>query len=563
VALEVTEEWHDPPDGKIETPDQGAVVLGAHAVRILSYDGELFRFVNPWGLSWGASGWGTIQPDYFDRFIVEAWCASGRGVEPPIKATSGLVSLLWKSTQRGHEVHGREIVDAASHERLAWTFLVRRGADLDIEEFFVWPSHRRKGYARKLVEMVRVLSRQMGTRLRAWVPFADAGQDNRGGLTRVLQMLGLNLHKSPNRSAAFLATGEPASELTAEPCIPERPAILRNKLDPAEAPRLYSVWFGTNRKPNDPTDGGSGFSGERDDRVHYGVCRVSIPKSHIFGSVGSGWFTRWRRATDDRLQVIERAERTADDFWRELEAELNRGDPNVRHGLVFLHGYRVDFDQAAIRAAQIGYDLKVPGVTAFFSWPSCGTLQGYPTDEACIEASEPFIADFLHDFVARSGATCVHLVAHSMGNRGLMRAIQRLAGRVGAECGVSFGQVILAAPDIDAAVFADLAQRLAECSQRTTLYASPADKAVAASRWLHTYPRAGLTPPVTVVPGIDTVEVPQFNILDFLGHGYFAEAAALLHDMFDLIRWNAPPDDRQRLAKAVTPEGLTYWTMTP
>jgi len=30
--------------------------------------------------------------------------------------------------------------------------------------------------------------------------------------------------------------------------------------------------------------------------------------------------------------------------------------------------------EAAIRAAQIGCDLKVPGITAFFSWPSKGRL---------------------------------------------------------------------------------------------------------------------------------------------------------------------------------------------
>ena len=30
-----------------------------------------------------------------------------------------------------------------------------------------------------------------------------------------------------------------------------------------------------------------------------------------------------------------------------------------------------------------------------------------------------------------------------------------------------------------------------------------------------------------------------------LGHCYYAEAAALLHDMFDLLRRDAAPDDRQ------------------
>ena len=39
------------------------------------------------------------------------------------------------------------------------------------------------------------------------------------------------------------------------------------------------------------------------------------------------------------------------------------------HALLYLHGYNTSFEEAAIRAAQIGFDLKVPGATAFFSWP--------------------------------------------------------------------------------------------------------------------------------------------------------------------------------------------------
>jgi pimeloyl-ACP methyl ester carboxylesterase len=99
------------------------------------------------------------------------------------------------------------------------------------------------------------------------------------------------------------------------------------------------------------------------------------------------------------------------------------------HALCFLHGFNVTFADAAIRAAQIGYDLKVPGATAFFSWPSRGSVAAYPVDEASIEASERAITDFLVDFTAHCGAEKVHVIAHSMGNRGLLRALQRIAAQ--------------------------------------------------------------------------------------------------------------------------------------
>ena len=95
--------------------------------------------------------------------------------------------------------------------------------------------------------------------------------------------------------------------------------------------------------------------------------------------------------------------------------------------LVFLHGYRVSFEDAAIQAAQIGADLALGGATAFFSWPSRGRLFGYTADEASIEASEVQITQFLVDFAERSEARSVHVIAHSMGNRGLLRAVQRIA----------------------------------------------------------------------------------------------------------------------------------------
>jgi hypothetical protein len=57
-----------------------------------------------------------------------------------------------------------------------------------------------------------------------------------------------------------------------------------------------------------------------------------------------------------------------------------------------------------------------------------------------------------------------------------------------------------------------------------------------------------------VAKGIDTIAVPGFN-LDLLGHGYFAQAEALLHDMHDLLRYNAPPRLRQRVEALVHEDG--------
>lgn len=139
-------------------------------------------------------------------------------------------------------------------------------------------------------------------------------------------------------------------------------------------------------------------------------------------------------------------------FWDSVRAELARQDSGERQALVFLHGYNVPFQASAIRAAQLGFDLKVPGLTAFFSWPSGGRLFRYPNDEASIEASES---------------------------------------------------------------------------------------------------------------AITTTEVRDGDLFDLfdLKHSYFATGAGLLHDMFDVLRRNVSPDDRQRTVQVQTPEGAVYWRL--
>jgi esterase/lipase superfamily enzyme len=146
-----------------------------------------------------------------------------------------------------------------------------------------------------------------------------------------------------------------------------------------------------------------------------------------------------------------------------------------------------------------------------------------------------------------------------MGNRGLLRALQRIAADAQTRGQVKFGQVFLAAPDVDRDLFLNLANLYPEHAERVTLYASDADKAVHLSARLHDAPRAGYYAPYTVAPGVDTIAVPNFDV-DLLGHAYFAQAEALLHDIYDLMRNSKPPGTRQRIG-AVEHEGQSFWKL--
>jgi esterase/lipase superfamily enzyme len=120
-----------------------------------------------------------------------------------------------------------------------------------------------------------------------------------------------------------------------------------------------------------------------------------------------------------------------------------------------------------------------------------------------------------------------------------------------------FGQISLAAPDVDRDLFLDLARLYPEHADRTTLYASDGDLPVHLSSKLHDAPRAGYFKPYTVAPGVDTMAVPDFDV-DLLGHSYFAQAEALLRDIYGLLRHNQAPAQRQRIAAAFD-AGTAFW----
>ena len=64
-----------------------------------------------------------------------------------------------------------------------------------------------------------------------------------------------------------------------------------------------------------------------------------------------------------------------------------------------------------------------------------------------------FLANMLSKMKQGSGAANVHVIAHSMGNRAVLRAVDRIASKATTLSGTPFNQLIVAAPDVDRHVF--------------------------------------------------------------------------------------------------------------
>lgn len=319
------------------------------------------------------------------------------------------------------------------------------------------------------------------------------------------------------------------------------------------------VHYATDRQRDSSAPGV--FSSLRSDpaTLTLGTIDVTIPRDHRLARVERPtFFTLSTTEQKDRhFTIVERTVKEPSAFYTEL-AERIRASQNGQ-AFVFIHGYNVSFDDAIYRTAQISYDLAFDGPAISYSWPSNGAVLDYTQDLNNSEWSIGQLTAFLRSLVAHSQAKDIHLIAHSMGNRVLVGAIQRLMIE-SAPRAPTFSQVVLTAPDIDAGVFRQLADAVKASAFHVTLYASSTDRALRASKRINGYPRAGdAGAGIVVLPGLDTVDVSSVNS-DLLGHGYYGDNRTILSDMFNLLRGQPPPRFGLREARA---GGLTYWRFLP
>lgn len=314
------------------------------------------------------------------------------------------------------------------------------------------------------------------------------------------------------------------------------------------------VFFATDRKSVGPGE----FGGARDEtRISYGSLFVSVPRRHEIGAIErpSMWKLEFSEDPRKHMVIVRRSVLSRDDFLAGVRAALQRGGSEA--SFVFVHGYNVAFDDAARRTAQITYDLDFHGAPVFYSWPSQAELEGYTVDESNVEWSQHNLKNFLLDYAQNSGAKDIYLIAHSMGNRALTRAVAALFTEH-PELKGRFKEIILTAPDVDADVFKrEIAPKLVAGCDKITLYVSDGDKALLASKKVHGYPRLGDSATgIAIVPGVETIDASGLDT-SFLEHSYFAESGSVLTDIRKLVREGLRA--AQRGLERIDMAGAGYW----
>lgn len=290
--------------------------------------------------------------------------------------------------------------------------------------------------------------------------------------------------------------------------------------DTAASVAPVSVFYLTDRAADQNAPAGFGYM--RGNAPSCGMLETNLPPARLPGTDGEFAKTTARN-------VIACGSDKAP-LGRIVDSIAKAAEP-CRSVLVYVHGFYTGFETAALRTAQLKHDAQFGCTAVAFSWSSVGKASGYMRDLQFSDDAVPLLSDFLRGLAARG--LRVHIVAHSMGTRLILKALTQQSG--------AFGEVLLFAGDISADPQDDEFQRLATIVQplvqRLTIYAASDDAALAVSRTLHGgRRRLGREPksdlryrangphPIDV---IDASEAPG----DIVGHDYFALAFEVVDDM--------------------------------
>lgn len=319
---------------------------------------------------------------------------------------------------------------------------------------------------------------------------------------------------------------------------------------------LVDIYYATHRASTGIATPAGMYGGDRGP-LSFGMAEVSVPRNRAPGAIPrpSMWTLEFREDPDRHMILNSVTPITdQDSFFARVSGVVAATER--KEVFVFIHGYNTSFEGAAIRTAQLAVDMNLDGAPILYSWPSQASLLGYQADTRAVadQALLNEVAEFLTNVAQRTGAQRVHLVAHSMGNRVLERALDVIATRTAGQPPM-FNEVVFAAPDIGIDEFETTLPRILPTGQRFTLYASQRDRALQISQQVNRMQRVGDARNIVVRDGLQTVDTTSAS-KGLLGHDDFAGSA--LAD-FRAVMWLSLAPDRRCVLETEQSAGGRYW----
>jgi esterase/lipase superfamily enzyme len=324
---------------------------------------------------------------------------------------------------------------------------------------------------------------------------------------------------------------------------------------------LITVFYGTNRNSLGEKDGRQCYGDDDTDQLRYGTCDVELPRNHKQGELERPGKFLWifpQRENEEKHFIISRVkEMDGATFLTDFAKRIS--EKPKKHALLFVHGYRCTFEDAAYRTAQLAWDIPFSGYAGFYSWPSAGEYLKYPADGAAARSCVPFLKQLIANILTHQGVEQLHIIAHSMGSLVLTLTMKEIAADTSLTNYLDkIYQLILGAPDIDAKEFRNtIMPKFNATGQRRTIYASDHDLALFGSSFARSSrERLGrIGKDIFVAPGLDTVEAS--NLKTPSSHSYLFESKIVPSDIYYLLTKDLPPNERR--LREITNSPLNYW----
>jgi esterase/lipase superfamily enzyme len=262
-----------------------------------------------------------------------------------------------------------------------------------------------------------------------------------------------------------------------------------------------------------------------------------------------------------RIAIQQVAIESGDAFTASIDRALLASKIFHRRAFIFIHGYNVSFENAVRRAGQIAFDLDFDGPAFLFSWPSRGQILGYLADRDEVDVTAEHLKQFLKTYVLASKVESLHIVAHSMGNMVLLRAIEKMR-EDNSIAALPLGEIVTAAPDVDPDLYSQFVAKVASTGAHVTLYMSADDRALWLSSWLRGRPRAGfvLGAP-SAIAGTETIDITGVPSVSWfaLNHDVYASTPLIVGDMRGVFLGERPPDRRTKEFSRVDLGAQVFW----
>lgn len=272
------------------------------------------------------------------------------------------------------------------------------------------------------------------------------------------------------------------------------------------------------------------FGPERSAAYNLLELTVSIPPNHTPGNLEFGY-----AEPDPTIQFTLAGRHKFDqpsDFNLRLQEELSKLAPTEREVTVFVHGFNSTQTETAFRAAQLTHDIKTPGVTVIYSWPSLGSPLGYAYDGDSVLFARDGLEQLLRH-LQQAGAQRIVLAAHSMGSALTMETLRQIEIKSPNWSHQNLGGVILMSPDLDLDVFRSQMNRFDKVPQPFVVFVSRKDTILNISqriRGTHSRERLGNLASVDAISDlpIEIFDTTAFSDDAASGHFVTATSPALL-----------------------------------